>query len=808
LRVEICNERLIGRYGVDRLLLLCGEALEKKGFEVTFTCLRSSPDVVAADRTCLVEVPMGLDIRQTEEFAAAAVMERWLDKKPDLIIVGGWPFFELAARSPAVQVPSIFIDAGAVPHKGLEGHMLWPQLEVRRARKAFLPFISRVLPISDFIRRTQTISDRGSDEGVFTVLLGADHLHIEERERSVPSQRDEVVIDELRGLVAAGRKLVLNLGRYEAVGYKNSSAFLEVLRRLRKTCHETIGVILADPHEVDIPEELRSSIRLIGKPSDAGLREVMSLANLGLSMSQWEGFNLPLVEMQSAGKPAFALNIGAHPEVVAHPIQLCVDAGELASKAERVLRAEQPILGCLMSSLKEFKTRLRWSSTLEAWEKHAMELSVTKSSLRTGRRLVVVDVTNSSSDPANSGVVRVTRQLCKQLQSDFRYDVILVKWNRELVSYVPLDLESAAVLRRHRGPDDTLSRIPNSAAPVHTIDLLTYSRDPHCALPPVAILPEVILDWTAEQRLRWLRYRGFLISTIFYDLIPVNHRELCDSAVVEGYKNYLSALLRTDQCIAISQASLNDLETYVTGQGQKWPERRCVLWLPGQFSNTPRGGRAQIDSDNEIRILCVSTLEPRKNHKTLLKAFARLVEARDDLTFRLVLVGNRYRGADHIVDLVDDYRARGVPVEWLGIVPDVEVEREYAKAKFSVYPSTVEGFGLPILESLWLGKPCICSNGGVMAELAVGGGCFTVDVRDERALAGAMENLATNTELFEQLRRQALGRRIDTWQDYGTRVGDVIAGLCGPSVCTPSASAAKPSPREYFELILGHGVVL
>jgi len=52
-------------------------------------------------------------------------------------------------------------------------------------------------------------------------------------------------------------------------------------------------------------------------------------------------------------------------------------------------------------------------------------------------------------------------------------------------------------------------------------------------------------------------------------------------------------------------------------------------------------------------------------------------------------------------------------------------------ALFTVYPSLMEGFGIPILESLWHGKPCVCGGNGALGEVARGGGCLIVDQTSE-----------------------------------------------------------------------------
>ena len=105
-------------------------------------------------------------------------------------------------------------------------------------------------------------------------------------------------------------------------------------------------------------------------------------------------------------------------------------------------------------------------------------------------------------------------------------------------------------------------------------------------------------------------------------------------------------------------------------------------------------------------------------------------------------------------------------IEWLGIISDEELRKFYSQSAFTVYPSEIEGFGLPIVESLWHGIPCICHQEGVMAEIAKGGGCLTTDVRSIESLAESIRQLDTNKELHSSLSKQARDREVKTWENY------------------------------------------
>jgi glycosyltransferase involved in cell wall biosynthesis len=70
------------------------------------------------------------------------------------------------------------------------------------------------------------------------------------------------------------------------------------------------------------------------------LQGVMAQVDAGVSVSLWEGFNLPLAEMQWIGKPVVVFDAGAHPEVVAHPYFLAPDVELLVER----------LAGCLLGN--------------------------------------------------------------------------------------------------------------------------------------------------------------------------------------------------------------------------------------------------------------------------------------------------------------------------------------------------------------------------------------------------------------------------------------------------------------------------
>jgi hypothetical protein len=188
--------------------------------------------------------------------------------------------------------------------------------------------------------------------------------------------------------------------------------------------------------------------------------------------------------------------------------------------------------------------------------------------------------------------------------------------------------------------------------------------------------------------------------------------------------------------------------------------------LPGEFGGAERGTKVQLKKVNRIKILCVSTLEPRKNHRVLINACLRMQKRFPKLDWELTLVGNRYAGAPEIPEFVEKIAKNNSRIKWLGVVDDDVLQKLYKECAFTVYPSVIEGFGMPILESIWYGKPCICYEKGVMSELAKDGGCLVADVKSEDKLADAVYKLANDEKLLNELSKQAIKRKIKSWKDY------------------------------------------
>lgn len=134
-------------------------------------------------------------------------------------------------------------------------------------------------------------------------------------------------------------------------------------------------------------------------------------------------------------------------------------------------------------------------------------------------------------------------------------------------------------------------------------------------------------------------------------------------------------------------------------------------------------------------VLCVGTIEPRKNHLALLAAWRRLPSKRP----RLLVVGRIGWECDAIVAALRAAEAEGL-VEWRQHVDDRALWRLLAGARALVYPSAWEGFGFPPLEAMQLGVPVLANDTPALREL--GDEAFEfVDADDPDAFAAALHRV-------------------------------------------------------------------
>lgn len=164
-------------------------------------------------------------------------------------------------------------------------------------------------------------------------------------------------------------------------------------------------------------------------------------------------------------------------------------------------------------------------------------------------------------------------------------------------------------------------------------------------------------------------------------------------------------------------------------------------------------------------ILYPAITYPHKNHITLVAAFARLSETRPDL--RLVLTGGSGPSEDVLTATIDAYGLSPKVIR-TGRIPESDLDLLYRSAAVMAFPSSYEGFGVPMLEAMSRGCPIVASRIGALPDVVADAGEF-VDPLDVRGWADAVGHLIDSPDRRAELSRNGFQRsRLFSWPASAT----------------------------------------
>ena len=261
-------------------------------------------------------------------------------------------------------------------------------------------------------------------------------------------------------------------------------------------------------------------------------------------------------------------------------------------------------------------------------------------------------------------------------------------------------------------------------------------------------------------------------------LLPKHHNLLRRSAL---YRHaVLQSIRRSDAILAPSHATRQAVQEIVPDVDPKKIQVTRLgvgkeFRLYSEQEVHAARGRLQLPASY---ILYVGTIEPRKNLVRLVESYRRLV-AGGDTVDHLMLVGRLGWGYQHLLKLVGDPQLKG-RVHLLGYVFQPDLPYVYAGAKLFVYPSILEGFGLPPLEAMACGVPTISSQSSSLIE-NLQGAAELIPPEDTEALTDAMKRLLQDASLRAKRRQEGIERAAKfSWEETARHTlncyRDVVAG--------------------------------
>ena len=219
---------------------------------------------------------------------------------------------------------------------------------------------------------------------------------------------------------------------------------------------------------------------------------------------------------------------------------------------------------------------------------------------------------------------------------------------------------------------------------------------------------------------------GFKYVSIVYDFTPILLPQVHQNATIEHYIPFLDFISNMSDLILYGgETARKDGIAYQKKAGLPIPLSaaikfgsdisQCEDTEPYQDGNETKAVLKRLGIKGPY-VLSVGTLEIRKNHETLYRAYLRMLERDEDIP-QMVFAGHRgWKTEDFVGTLSRDERVKG---KILWITPtDEELSILYQNCEFTILASLYEGWSLTLPESFWYGKFCLCCDTPALKETA------------------------------------------------------------------------------------------
>lgn len=216
------------------------------------------------------------------------------------------------------------------------------------------------------------------------------------------------------------------------------------------------------------------------------------------------------------------------------------------------------------------------------------------------------------------------------------------------------------------------------------------------------------------QFLKKLQRFGVRAVYFLHDLIPISHPEYNRPGEDVRHHQRLKTMSHTASVVLVNSNQTKQMfESYV--QQQQWPMPQVKVALLACTALAHSEAKRLLDVPYFV---VLGTIEARKNHLLLLQIWRELVLRYEGTAPHLVLIGRRGWECEQVLDILERCESLRNHVHEISNCPDEQMANWVKHAQALLFPSFVEGFGIPLVEALELGTPVIASNLAVFKEIA------------------------------------------------------------------------------------------
>jgi len=458
---------------------------------------------------------------------------------------------------------------------------------------------------------------------------------------------------------------------------------------------------------------------------------------------------------------------------------------------------------------------------------------------------ITIDASHTYGSGKNTGIERVVRNLCRelpdalaqrglqppkitthfqghflQIDSDLLQRLqLLADWEKNTSEFVPQWLQTvpnwiartsgSAKIRKWLEPSPShlgIYKVPHHLTRWNSLARSTRQGNSIAPAPnQILILPDAY--WTRRdiwKTVQTHRNAGSLIATVVYDLIPLTHPQYVGKKRSEKFQSYLDQVIRhSDTIVAISKTVRDEVQAYI----EKQPNRSELCqdvrsFVLGAELTIPKSGSLQNHtvrplvgslfetSNKQTPYLMVASFDPRKNHEQALNAFDVLWRSNPNL--QLCFAGRSGSLCDDLMKRIQNHPKLNRGLWVFHDLSDIELHYAYQHCSGVLLPSIVEGFGLPIVESLWHGRKTFASDTPIHREVG-GKHCEYFQLHDAQSLVIAIQawESAQNTAT-PHLATNSTPQRFmpTTWRQSASQLLDVVLDAYNTRSASPARRAA------------------
>ncbi len=371
----------------------------------------------------------------------------------------------------------------------------------------------------------------------------------------------------------------------------------------------------------------------------------------------------------------------------------------------------------------------------------------------------VIDASHTAFHNLHTGIQRVVREVVPRWLAEHDEATLVVFDDRVPVYRRPTPLQEHRVVAWD-GPQVGLPEEPD-------FEIIVPWQT-------TIVVPELAADqWRTRRLVALASTSSCDVSFILFDLIPFTLPSACSDGMRQAFGEFMTVVREGTRVSTISEAVAADMTGFcVAYQNQAITAPQIVaqpLPIEAHLASpevVDRLSSSVLGVPGLPLVVSVSSIEPRKNQLSILLAAERLWN--EGHQFQLLFIAGSGWERENFDNVLAELQARGRPVRVVSKASEEFLWAAYQLARFSVFVSITEGFGLPAAESIAAGTPVVLSSHGSMREIGEGGGAEFVNAHDVGDITDGMRRLLTDDHRLAELRQQALARQLPTWDDYAT----------------------------------------